>query len=89
MSEKNEMIDLRKIAGIQFDPEARELTSGVVDELDYVRGLIGHLWDHLDQAKQEGTATFGTDLLVGWIDSRLEALRNHTDNILKGGEKPC
>lgn len=79
-------IDLRKLAGIQFDPKILELNSRVIDEIDHQRAIINHLWDHLDRAKEEGTACFGTDLLFGWLDSRAEALRIHLNTILQNGK---
>ncbi|MFH0787242.1 MAG: hypothetical protein V2B13_06455, partial [Pseudomonadota bacterium] len=56
-------IDLRKITGNQSDHRTIDLSSGVVDGLDYGRGIVNHWGDHLTVAKEEGTATFGPNLL--------------------------
>ncbi len=87
-------IDLRKVSGIQFDPEAKEITSGVIDEIDYIRGIVSHLWDNpglflraLGNPNSEVgvliNAILGADLIFGWVDSRLTAVSNHIESVLK------
>ncbi len=44
-----------------------DLASGVVDGLDYGRGIVNHRGDHLTVSKEDGTATFVTNLLAGSI----------------------
>lgn len=80
-------IDLKKVSGIQFDPEAKEMTSRVIDELDYLRGLINHLWDWADreEAKTKNQGEFGVSLVFSWIDNRIIALRKHIDSVLREG----
>jgi hypothetical protein len=80
-------IDLKEVSGIQFDPEAKKITSGVIDEIDYIRGLVNHLWGHETREEKEGHGAFGTCLIFGWIDKRLIAVRNHIETVLSQGEK--
>lgn len=80
--QKSLELDFKKLSGIQFDPDDLRITSKVIDEIDYLRGLINHLWDHSGDDKSQGD--FGTCLVFGWVDSRLIALRTHIDNVLKG-----
>jgi len=75
-------IDIKKISGIQFDPEDWKITRGAIDELNYIRGLVSHLRPHEDADANE-TADFGTSLVFNWIDDRLNALGNHIENVLR------
>ena len=84
---ENSKIDLKKVSGIQFDPEAKEITSRVIDELDYIRGLVNHLWNYGENEESQSQSAFGSCLIFGWIDKRLIALRNHIETVLEQGSR--
>jgi hypothetical protein len=84
-----EKIDLKRISGIQYDLKDQKLTSRVIDEIDYIRGLIAfldHTQGHPWKIETSEAGEFGKTLIFGWVENRLEGLRDHIQGILKKGK---